>query len=87
MMPFIGARCHVWEEMLEYDSSNDDPNDGILGTGLPKMIDTYAKKMSINGDYTWNIDQHIVSYGIMSSGYCWLPSKNVLWTELNLKPK
>lgn len=38
MMPFIGAKCSAWESMLEYDSSNDKPYEGLLGNGLPKMV-------------------------------------------------
>ena len=87
MMPFIGARAHVWNEMLDYNSSNDTPENYILGNGLPEMIKNYGKRMNFSDNYTWNIDQHIVSYGILNSGYCTLPSKNKLWQELNLKPR
>ena len=87
MMPFIGARAHVWNEMLDYNSSNDTPENYILGNGLPEMIKNYGNRMNFSDNYTWNIDQHIVSYGILNSGYCTLPSNNKLWQELNLKPR
>ena len=87
MMPFIGAKAHVWKEMLNYDPSLDFPEEGILGNNLPKMIDTYSKKMNFSDTYTWDVDQHIVSYGILNSGYCTLPTQNKLWKELKLEPK
>ena len=87
MMPFIGAKAHVWKEMIEYDASNDDINKGILGNGLPQMIEKYSKKMNFSDTYTWDVDQHIVSHGILRSGYCSLPSSNKLWNELNLEPR
>jgi len=86
MMPFIGAKAHVWREMLEYDATEDDLNQGILGNNIPKMIKTYSKKMNFSENNTWDEDQHIVSYGILSSGYCTLPISNNLWKELGLQP-
>ena len=73
--------------MIEYDASNDDINKGILGNGLPQMIEKYSKKMNFSDTYTWDVDQHIVSHGILRSGYCSLPSSNKLWNELNLEPR
>lgn len=51
------------------------------------MVDNYSVKMNFSDSYTWDIDQHIVSYAIMSSGYCSLPADNKLWEELHLEPK
>merc|ERR1712079_924831 len=53
MMPFIGAKAHVWREMLEYDATEDDLNQGILGNNIPKMIKTYSKKMNFSENNTW----------------------------------
>ena len=68
MMPFIGAKAHVWKEMIEYDASNDDINKGILGNGLPQMIEKYSKKMNFSDTYTWDVDQHIVSHPLGKFG-------------------
>ena len=43
--------------------------------------------MNFSDTYTWDVDQHIVSYGILNSGYCTLPTQNKLWKELKLEPK
>lgn len=52
-------------------------------------IEEYGEKMNfgLNSSYTWDIDQHIVSYGILKSGLCSLPKDNKLWEALHLKPK
>ena len=86
MMPFIGIKASVWKDILEYDVSMDRPDKGLLGNGLPAMIQNYGKKMNFNDDYTWDIDQHVLSYAILNSGLCSLPTANNLWSELNLKP-
>ena len=52
MMPFIGAKAHVWREMLEYDATEDYPDQGILGNNIPKMIQTYSKKMNFSENNT-----------------------------------
>merc|ERR1712223_1507771 len=87
MMPFIGAKAHVWREILEYDESGDFPNQGNIGNNIPNMIKSYGMKMNFNDSCTWEQDQHIVSYGILNSGYCTLPITNKLWKELGIKPK
>ena len=56
-MPFIGAYSQTWRDILIYDSSKDDPENGILGTGIPKMIDLYRTFMNFSESYTWDIDQ------------------------------
>ncbi|XP_023348638.1 uncharacterized protein LOC111717372 [Eurytemora carolleeae] len=35
---------------------------------------------------SWGIDQLIVSRGILDSGLCSLPSKNILWKTVGLSP-
>jgi len=87
MMPFIGIKASVWKNILQYDLSMDQPNKGILGNGLPKMIEDYGTKMSFSDSYTWDIDQHILSHAILSSGICSLPGDNKLWKELNIEPR
>ena len=74
MMPFIGARAGVWKDILDYNGS------------LEEMIKSYGKKMNFSDDYTWDVDQHIVSHAILSSGLCTIDSGNKLWKELNLEP-
>jgi len=87
MMPFIGIKASVWKNILQYDVSMDQPDKGILGNGLPKMIEDYGTKMSFSENYTWDIDQHILSHAILSSGICSLPGDNKLWKELNIEPR
>ena len=65
----------------------DQPDKGLLGNGLPKMIEDYGTKMSFSESYTWDIDQHILSHAILSSGICSLPGDNKLWKELNIEPR
>ncbi len=77
MMPFIGARARVWDSILEYDDHG----------GLPGMVERYRKHMNFSEDYTWDIDQHVVSHAILKSGLCSLPASNGLWKEVNLEPK
>ena len=86
MMPFIGITARTWKDILEYDVSMDQPAKGLLGNGLPAMIENYGQKMNFSDDYTWDIDQHVLSYAILSSGLCSLPTANKLWKELNLTP-
>ena len=43
--------------------------------------------MSFSESYTWDIDQHILSHAILSSGICSLPGDNKLWKELNIEPR
>jgi len=87
MMPFIGIKASVWKNILQYDLSMDQPDKGLLGNGLPKMIEDYGTKMSFSESYTWDIDQHILSHAILSSGICSLPGDNKLWKELNIEPR
>ena len=65
----------------------DQPENGLLGNGLPEMVKNYGAKMSFTKNYTWNIDQHILSHAILKSGICSLPKDNNLWREMNLEPK
>ncbi len=39
MMPFIGARAAVWEEILEYEGDE-------AGGGLKRMVEKYAGYMN-----------------------------------------
>lgn len=54
---------------------------------IPSMIKRYGEYMNFDEGYTWDIDQHIVSYSILKSELCSLNKDNKLWKELNLKPK
>jgi hypothetical protein len=83
---YLGAYSKTWRDILEYDSSNDDLENGILGNGISKMIATYNGYMNFSESYTWDIDQHIVSYAIMKNKLCTLPSENNLWKQLALEP-
>ena len=71
--------------LLEYDSSKDDPDHGVIGNNLPRMIQTYAQKMNFTS--TWYSDQDIFTHAILSSGLCSLPQDHSLWTTLNLQPR
>ena len=51
------------------------------------MVKRFSGYMNFSEDYTWDVDQHIVSYSILTSGLCSLNKDNKLWTELNLEPK
>ena len=52
MMPFIGAKAYVWREILEYNESDDFPDQGIIGNNIPTMIKSYGMKMNFNDSYT-----------------------------------
>ena len=75
MMPFIGARSKTWKSMLWYNGS------------LSSMVSHYRDLMDLSTDYTWDVDQHIVSYAIISSKLCGLQKSNKLWSELKLEPE
>ena len=44
MMAFIGARTHVWRDILKYDYNPDIHSD--IGQGLPQWIEKYAHYFS-----------------------------------------
>ena len=75
MMPFIGARSKTWRSMLHYNGS------------LSSMVSHYRDLMDLSTDYTWDVDQHIVSYAIVSNKLCSLQKSNKLWAELKLDPE
>eukprot|EP00095_Tigriopus_kingsejongensis_P006885 maker-scaffold125_size330479-snap-gene-0.11 protein:Tk06885 transcript:maker-scaffold125_size330479-snap-gene-0.11-mRNA-1 annotation:"hypothetical protein" len=75
MLAFIGARAKTWKQILPHYHGD-----------IPQMIQTYSQLMNFSQGYTWDIDQHIVSYGILQSQLCSLPEENKLWQKLNLKP-
>jgi len=74
MLPFIGATSSIWRRMLWYKGS------------LVEMVDHYGTLMDFKDDYTWDVDQHIVSRSILESGVCNLSPSNPLWKEVKLKP-
>ena len=61
------------------------PQKGLLGNGLPKMIEFYREKLQ-NYDSSWYIDQNIFSHEILSTGLCSLPKDNALWEKLKIDP-
>jgi len=75
MMPFIGARSKTWKSMLWYNGS------------LSSMVSHYRDIMDLSSDYTWDVDQHIVSHSIISNKLCSLQKTNKLWAELKLEPE
>jgi len=75
MMPFIGARSRTWKEMLWFNGS------------LGGMVNHYRSLMDLSTDYTWDVDQHIVSHAILAGKYCSLQKSNKLWGQLKLPPK
>jgi len=85
MMPFIGIKASLWRKMFQnYDVSKDHPEKGLVGKGLPKMIEYYNK--TLNFDSSWYVDQDIFSYEILSTGLCSLPTNHVLWEKLKIDP-
>ena len=88
MMPFIGIRVKIWKDILAYDAKWDLPMQGLLGRGLPKMVDEYKEYINYQGDESgWWIDQAILSHAILKSGICSLPIDNALWQTVNLNPR
>jgi len=86
MMPFIGIKASVWRKMFKnYDLSQDQPEKGLVGNGLPKMIEFYREKLQAY-DSSWYIDQDIFSHEILSTGLCSLPKNNALWDKLKIDP-
>ena len=86
-MPFIAIRKSVWKTLFDYDSSQDIPENGLLGTGLPKMIERYAKKLvKFSSNTGWDIDQDIFTHEILNSGLCSLPEDHILWDKLHIDP-
>lgn len=75
MLSFIGARAKTWKQILDYSGD------------IPQMMANYSQRMNFPEGYTWDRDQHIVSYAILKSQLCSLPKDNKLWKELNLEPK
>ena len=67
-----------------YDVSKDHPEKGLVGKGLPKMIEYYNK--TLNFDSSWYVDQDIFSHEILSTGLCSLPKNHVLWEKLKIDP-
>ena len=67
-----------------YDVSKDHPKKGLVGKGLPKMIEYYNK--TLNFDSSWYVDQDIFSHEILSTGLCSLPKNHVLWEKLKIDP-
>lgn len=76
-MSFIGIKKSVWKRLFIYDSSEDDLENGLLGTGIPKMIKTYEKRI-YHSNNTWNIDQDIFTHSILNSGLCSLPKSYIM---------
>lgn len=74
MLSFIGARAKTWKQILDYSGD------------IPQMMANYSQRMNFPEGYTWDRDQHIVSYAILKSQLCSLPKDNKLWKELNLEP-
>ena len=88
MMPFIGAKSHVWRNILKYDYDPTIHSD--IGQGLNDWIKKYADyftsgETTWQNSYTWEVDQHITSRAILASGLCSLPADNGLWTALSLE--
>ena len=83
MMPFIGARAKVWNDILEYPNDFDEQ----IGNNLEAMILQYSTYMNItSATYKWDFDQKITTYAILKSGVCSLPSTNQVWKDLKLRP-
>ena len=66
-------------------SSPYSPENGLVGTGIPKMIKTYEKKLvKFSSNTSWDIDQDIFTHEILSSGLCTLPENHKLWEKLRV---
>ena len=84
-MPFIAIKKSVWNTLFDYDSSKDSPETGVIGNGIPKMIETYEKKLiKFSSNTSWDIDQDIFTHEILSSGLCTLPKNHILWDKLHI---
>ena len=84
-MPFIGMKVSVWRNLFDYDLSLDNPEIGLLGNGLPKMIETYEKKLiKYSSNTTWDIDQDVFTHEILNTGLCSLPKDHLLWEKLHI---
>ena len=84
-MNFIGIKKSVWKTLFDYDSSKDNPENGLVGTGIPEMIKTYEKKLvTFSSNTSWDIDQDIFTHEILSSGLCSLPENHKLWEKLHI---
>ena len=56
-------KVSVWRNLFDYDLSLDNPEIGLLGNGLPKMIETYEKKLiKYSSNTTWDIDQDVFTH-------------------------
>ena len=53
MMAFIGAKAHVWRDILKYDYNPDIHSD--IGQGLPQWISKYAQIFTKENSDTRNI--------------------------------
>ena len=88
-MPFIGIKASVWRGMFKtYDLSQDRPKKGLVGNGLPKMVEYYRQKLNISKENNnWYIDQDVFSHEILSTGLRSLPKNHVLWKRLKIDPR
>jgi hypothetical protein len=77
MMQFTSARAETWRQMLGKKE----------GESLDDFVGRYKKMLAYSGEYTWDLDQHIVTRAILDSGYCSVPKESKLWKEVNLEPK
>ena len=74
MMPFIGARSRTWQKMIWFQGS------------LQGMVDHYRTLINITETETWDIDQDIVTYSILTNKLCSLQESNKVWSKLHLEP-
>ena len=63
MMPFIGARSHVWRKILEYDY---DPSFSDIGQGIPAWVEKYKPLLNF-GPGNEPFIAYIISKRIMLS--------------------
>ena len=81
MLQFMTAKARIWRQMLNPDSK------AIL-TEM-NLLQDYQKKFSIETpqNYTWDIDQKLVSHSILSQNLCFLSENNKLWEIVKLQPR
>ena len=70
MMPFIGARAKTWQSLLHFNGS------------LSGMVEHYRNILNLSTDYTWDVDQRILTYAILANKQCSLQKSNKLWNKV-----
>eukprot|EP00092_Neocalanus_flemingeri_P060747 GFUD01072885.1.p1 GENE.GFUD01072885.1~~GFUD01072885.1.p1 ORF type:complete len:327 (-),score=61.99 GFUD01072885.1:6-986(-) len=74
-MSIIGMRSKGWRKVFDYSHV------GVDGSDMSDIVQHLSNELNVA---PWDIDQVMVSYSILSHGFCTLPDRSPLWTELRL---